>query len=500
MEDKIGQSARKFSDFDKQSFDLMNRYLKKYVKKMDSKDIDTRSIMAGTYNTACQVLDRIRDVPTHEVIMSVFVYCRDEKYRFISKEFESCIELACIAPDAFAEKLHSFYNNIAAKMKKPGMLQAFAEFMGIFMRLRYTKSTHHVNPNVILAYTDLILQTFDYLRKPKLDTSELVVGISLDDDPLMIKDKYQYFCLAGLDYIASFCLHGKPLNESVLYQRYGFENVNSQEDFAALGRENRIFQNIRGALMPYINEYTFDILPVNHHNGDISELILCETDLIVEEIMDKLTLRRRTLPTNGVLVKFDDPTEYFKTMLLKEVAREDTVILLWKVETSLGDFSGYYDTADKFFYSPFIESGNTQFKNFMSSLILYFYAAAVLDDEGCSDADSGQHFKNLVFSISGKSYGMAGKLKNTYRDDEDKAHTGPRKGSDKYDTRDRAINGYVRKLPAGQVASEAAIEKAKKMGYDLKPDETYVSCFVKSVFYRKDKGKESPQNPADDKN
>lgn len=496
MEDKIGKAGRNFkSDFDAGSMMLMQKYLKRFYKKMETKDIDTRSIMAGTFNTACQVLDRIRDVPPHEAVMSVFVYCRDEKYRFISKEFEACFELASLAPDEFVDRLHSFYNNFVAKMKKPGMLEAFSEFMGIFMRLRFTKNNHHINPNVILAYTDLILQAFDYLRKPKLNTSDVVIGVSLKDEPLMIKDRYQHLNLAILEWTAAFLLEQRLLPETPFFQRYGF-SVTGQEDIAAIGRQARIFQNIRGALMPYINEYTFDILPTNHHNGDITYLTLCDTRLKAEDLMDKLSRRRRTLPTNGVWVKFDDPTEYYIDLLLKEVAREDTVVLLWKVQSSVGDFSGYYDTAEKYFYSIAIEGANDKFTNFLASLVLYYYAVAVLDDEEYTDARSKEYFKNFIYDIPGKSYGMAGKLKNTYNPDAEGKSVGPRKGSDDFDSRERAINGYVRKLPAGQTASESAIEKAKKLGYDLNPDETYVSCFIKNVFYRKDKdNKGKTQDP-----
>ena len=49
------------------------------------------------------------------------------------------------------------------------------------------------------------------------------------------------------------------------------------------------------------------------------------------------------------------------------------------------------------------------------------------------------------------------------------------------------MNGYIRRLPAGQTASEQAKEKAQRLGYDLEDNQTYVSPFIKTVFVRKDR-------------
>lgn len=47
------------------------------------------------------------------------------------------------------------------------------------------------------------------------------------------------------------------------------------------------------------------------------------------------------------------------------------------------------------------------------------------------------------------------------------------------------INGFIRRLPAGQKASERAILIAESYGYELKSDETYVTPFVRRQWLKK---------------
>lgn len=51
----------------------------------------------------------------------------------------------------------------------------------------------------------------------------------------------------------------------------------------------------------------------------------------------------------------------------------------------------------------------------------------------------------------------------------------------------RPIQGYIRKLPAGQKASTEAVEYALKLGYELESNETFVRPFMKQVFRLKER-------------
>lgn len=132
------------------------------------------------------------------------------------------------------------------------------------------------------------------------------------------------------------------------------------------------------------------------------------------------------------------------------------------------------------------EAGDTNASRVIEALVLYFYAVAVLDDEKYTDEKAKNHFQNFIYPIGARSFGKGGRLLKTYPPDMGtKDGDGPRHNTGKYEAKERAINGYVRKPPAGQTASEEAQSKAKKMGYDLKTNETYVSPFRRTTFYLK---------------
>ena len=56
-----------------------------------------------------------------------------------------------------------------------------------------------------------------------------------------------------------------------------------------------------------------------------------------------------------------------------------------------------------------------------------------------------------------------------------------------YEAEIRPIQGYIRKLPAGQKASVDAVEYALKLGYELESNETFVRPFMKQVFHLREK-------------
>lgn len=238
-------------------------------------------------------------------------------------------------------------------------------------------------------------------------------------------------------------------------------------------------------LLPYINEYTYDILPKKFPSSNFKNLgVFRVHNLDMDAMRKKLSSsRRRTLPVNGVQVHFEDPTEYIKQLLLKEIVVDDEVIMLYKISIDeIGDVSGYYNTASDYLYSLSEEVDSPIFKT-LDALVLYCYATAVLDDETYSDANIGEHFSHMnVFHLKAESVGLGGKLKKT---DGSEPHT--ERDLDKYDAKQKVINGFIRRLPEGQTASEEAVARAKKMGYHLQTNETYVAPFSKTIFYLKKK-------------
>ena len=250
-------------------------------------------------------------------------------------------------------------------------------------------------------------------------------------------------------------------------------------------------------MLPYINEYTYDIMPQHQFTCNVKSLMLCDTKLDVAKLREKLhTSRRRTLASNGITVVFNDPSTFLRSLLLKEMVVDDEVILLYRLSINeIGDIVGYYNTNLDYLCSPTEVNANHPASKYIDALVLYFYAVAVLDDDEYTDEKTPSYFTNFIYPLEAISYGRSGHIAITYpplMSTEEK--TGPRHDSTKYEEKERSINGYIRKLPAGQVASDEARAKAKKMGYDLKTDETYVSPFMRHTFYLKDKANDEPKD------
>lgn len=486
------------------AFDLQTQYGGKLQKKMNEKPIEVQEMMLNSFNTAILVLAQLYDVPAHEQIMSVFVYCRNEPFRAISKEFEAQIELASIAPEKFIFQLHAFYNKIAAKLREPHMFSLFVQFSGLFSRLMFTKSSQvGMNLDIALAFTHLVLQTYDYLRPKKLDMTQTVVGCTTDGSPMTVKDPYQYWDLAQwyvlqATHIALKNGASAPSHFNYLFAKFGYPQIDTMEEGIQLGREQRLFGVTRAAMAPFINEYTFDIFPQQIHNCHFEMLYLFKIhDIDIAALKGKLCARRHTLPANGIRVTFKDPTECLKSLLMKEIVYNDSVVLLYKLTLDGGELSGYYDNGSQFFYTPILDAVNDKWPTIIGNIVLYCYASAVLDDDTFSDTNFPSHFANFIYTVEAESFGMGGKLKNTYQPTS--PSTGSRTDSTRYEAKERAINGFIRKLPAGQEASQEAVERAKKMGYSLAADETYVSPFMRTEFYLKKKDDPTPDDGPDKK-
>lgn len=179
-------------DFSRESYRLIPQYLPHYAKMMEDKDNDTRALMAEAFSVAVQVLARFDGIEPHEVVASVYVFCKDEKYKFISRYFESCVESAALTPDAFAKGLHKWCNALAAKIKNTeGGLKAFAEFASLYRRLQTQKAeAMNIDERVVNAYIDLICLLLSYVRPQKLDSTKALCGVTTDGKGMTIHDPY----------------------------------------------------------------------------------------------------------------------------------------------------------------------------------------------------------------------------------------------------------------------------------------------------------------------
>ena len=261
--------------------------------------------------------------------------------------------------------------------------------------------------------------------------------------------------------------------------------VRNSNDLEVLSQAQKIHAVTTIALFPFINEFTFDIVPKQFYNSNVMPLMNMKIhDCDVEFLKSRLQRRNRTLPTNGVIFEINDKSGELTGALMKEIMYHDSVYLLYRLDTRYGSLAGYYDTKDKFLFSITQDaSSKIPYQN-LSALILSMYTSQVLADISINDCS--KNFLQNNHPIQIKIFSKGGKLQNQYNVDP-KSKSSTIRNLDDYDKEERFINVIIRKLPEGKQASEEAKQLAEQYGYDLEPGQTFVRPFVKQVFVRKDK-------------
>ncbi len=337
----------------------------------------------------------------------------------------------------------------------------------------------------------------------------MVVGLSTEGKILTIRDPYPMtdVPLYHIEKLAETKKFSSPEEFQTCvrqeYEKYGFAGIDSEYAINSLQGENNFLNNMMYSLIQYINEYTIDMLPQKPFQFPFdSRNWKCmlyagtktESDRLVELAKHK---RKRTLPANGAVVVFNDISNLFSSLMLKEIYSNDTIVLLYKVTSEKGgDISGYFNTKTGIFWSPFYNAtlyleersfDVQEFENIIQDLVLWAYVAFVCDDAGVMPTQSSfqssfQFPDNSLPSVS--FFGVGGKLRNQLSLNQNDAGKVTLFDRSQYQEAERPINGFVRRLPVGQKASEKAKLLAESLGFELSEDETYVQPFIRRQWLK----------------
>lgn len=276
--------------------------------------------------------------------------------------------------------------------------------------------------------------------------------------------------------------------------KYGYPEITSMDDLTYFSTADRLLTNQRASLYTYINEYTYDMVPKSDRafNGNCEFLTYISVqEMDMTQLEDMLTKRTKTLPSNGMLFKLDyQGTAYvpkekrITEIFMKETYHNDSIVMLYNVTVNNQTLAGFFDTSCDFLSSVLLGTNALEdtddIYQVLRSVILYLYAAATSKETEHMLRD----FTDYVYlddgyaqmKITVTAYAKGGKLLNHC------IGTGARANDDRYEAVSRAIQGYIRKLPAGQSASVEAKERAVALGFDLTANETYVQPFMKNVL------------------
>lgn len=474
----------------KESLRRDTAYWKRLFNKIDGKPEPMQILQKRTMNTALAVLQNLEDVSTVQLFTSLYFYCQDIKMKEFTHRYEAVVEMAGANPDKFVFGLHKFYTDISHKIKKENLYSEFFEFYYRCVRLRQEQESQRIEDNVVLAYLNILTQNIEYLRPNKFDFSVMLAGQTTTGELMTVPDLYPNLDQPNYDLARHLAQKKEITSDSQIFQfykKYGYE-VNSMFDIEVYTNVDKLYTTTVTALFPLINEYTFDILPVTPFSAINIKFRPFIFTLDIPKTKLDLTKRNRTLPSNGVVIKFEENPLY-KELLLKETFFDNKIFLLFRLITSEGDISGYYDTKDKFFYSVFNDIRNDpSYSEKLTSIVLYLYGCYVLNDPFYQIANLPKHFAFLsTGGLTAEGILHGGKLRNTYKSSDEHSLGTARKGNDKYEAESRTIQGFIRRVPEGKKPSGKAIALAESLGYSLAPNETYVQPFIKQVFKLKRK-------------
>lgn len=414
-------------------------------------------------NTMSAVLEKIENISFENLATDNFFICNEIGFKYFSEKYRSALEFAKVQPERLADQLYKMLRDLGKSLKKNNQVEEFFLFLSLFEENEAISEKYH---GLYLAYMDLLLEQTEFLKPNPFDKNNIVAGVTTNGDILITKDPFPDIDtpVYELTHSSVTGIKSKIIFRQIL-NKYG---ISDEHEFRFYNSASNVFNNNVLLLVPYITEYTFDMLPQKVY-APTNLPPLVKTRSI--DFKDRLQNRHRTLPTNGAVVTVENSV-YLKNIVLKEVFYNNAIHMLCKMETTAGDVTVRYNTKTGRFFSPFNHTHEEyciELHASLKALSLWFYTAYVCPDEEILPTDEAYHNftddKNAVLTFTS----LGGKLRTTLTRDINK-HINYERLTEKT----VSIAGYIRRLPEGQKASEEKRNMAKLLGLSLADNETYV--------------------------
>lgn len=366
--------------------------------------VEMCGVLAATNLLVLETLDRLEYSAVKETSIHTYLVCDNSEMEYLLNDFDALLVLAKDTPEFFARKLHSYCENMAERIRsEDGCVDALLQLASKLQEMRRNEKTDAVKAEVVALYAGLVLHALDYLRDEISDDGQVVIGASTDGKPITADNPFAYFSVAEWESVVLSANSDTP--DLAPFVKQGIIHTECSDIPSAVNallRKKRVFTNLRCALLPYINESTCGLFPSRmayNDGGDLAELTL-NLDIVA---LDKRlsTARKVSFPPCGVRVTFNDPTRTLLCLQLQEIPIDDYVCIVYRLRLHAGDFSGYYIPGhDDCYYMGMDYEGNDNRYTIIKKLVMFFYAAAVLDDAEYTDAGFEKVFSNVFYTVS----------------------------------------------------------------------------------------------------
>lgn len=328
---------------------LVDKYAPVWDKKYRSKGESIWVFQRRTLSSACQVATTLHDMDFGKASTFLFHLVREaEECKPIIEAVSSQVELAMANPDKFIKGYHQFLQGLTKPIKKN------KDYALYFKAIAYAQECVHSglsidgvmerNDSVLYAVIDMLMQGSEYLKPQEFDIVNNIVGISTENEPIIIRDPYP---LADVPvYYSDALFNNRPYDKCDFqisedrrldmvfsyYKRYGYEDVADFDSINNLALLSHLYTNTVLSMATYVNEYTVDMLPDKPLIENTPNMWSWWPKSIspkytTEFLKDTLHHRRRTLPANGALFQFD-ACQLIQEIKLKETCRDNEIVCL----------------------------------------------------------------------------------------------------------------------------------------------------------------------------
>lgn len=457
------------------NIDRILYYQRKYGKRRGESWGDW-ILKKRSINTAVHIISEISGIGFEELEQGLYFRC-DEQLRIFQRRYESQMEEAYLRPDEFVKNIDAFYSNVCSYIEENQLFREFFRFteMLTFQRRRKVGENRRYDA-VYNAYISLLMQQVMYFSRDRLAYS--VIGISEKGELLYALNPNPYIDVGiyELEKKMAKLTSGKiELAEREIldaYRAYSYDFQSLEEAYTCEAM-TRIFDNNLYNMIPYTSERTLDILiqePYCHY-VPVFPRVWQDTEVYRR----RLQHRNYMLPATGITAEFINAGDIKEIRFAEELHNGEMVLLYRVITDGNGEYSGYYRTKCGLFYSIYEYSNHTEWHERIENFILENYMILTCTYEitrkknfAIRQVDSFErefHYPYQPLAI----YNYKGTA-------EHKKGTGSARKyiKENYMEEIRTKNGYIRRLPSGQNASEGAIQSASEIGIELPAGMTYV--------------------------
>lgn len=456
---------------------LLLHYQNKYGKR-GPESWEKWLLRKRTINLAVMVTTSVAGLDFADFELALYFRCDHKQVRYFIRAYESQMEEAMLQPENFIKNLDAFYLNTCRYIEENQLYRYFYDFCDLLNYQRNIK-IQQGHRSVFDAYISLLMQQTCYFSRDRMEDS--VVGVTGDGDLIFRKNPHPYSDLGSYKLEKQLYLMisgGKTLTEEQIYnayKTYGYD-IYSLADVEHLEAVSKVHDNNIFVMAPYITERERELVlkvPYQHHVPKFPRQWKT-TDFY----MEKLSRRNYMLPASGLTAQFVNAGDIQK-IHFAEVLKNEEIVLLYRVSTfHNGEYSGFYHTKSRVFYSIYEHTNCSEWHENVKNFILENYMILTCDYE--IDRKKNYAIRQIDTFKNEFHYPYQPLVIYNYikqESSENKREIGSKKcryNKEEYYEEVRIRNGYIRRLPQNHHASKDAIQYAASLGLELPSGKTFV--------------------------